>query len=97
MALVDFVIAGAHKCATTTLHDLLDCHSRIAMSRPKEPHELRPHPPPPQSTGVWDRDGYSSIYPAGRNSVRGESSVLYLPYAEEVTERFLSGSTSLPE
>ena len=35
--LCNLVIPGAAKSGTTTLHDILDRHPRIAMSRPKEP------------------------------------------------------------
>ncbi|MEM1127330.1 MAG: sulfotransferase [Bacteroidota bacterium] len=34
--LPDFIVIGAMKCATTSLHQYLDQHPQIAMSRPKE-------------------------------------------------------------
>jgi hypothetical protein len=36
--LPDFIVIGAMKCATTTLHEQLARQSGIAMSRPKEPN-----------------------------------------------------------
>lgn len=37
-ALPDFVVIGAMKCATSTLHDQLALQSQISMSDPKEPN-----------------------------------------------------------
>ena len=34
--LPNFLIVGAQKCGTTTLHSVLDLHPKIAMSRVKE-------------------------------------------------------------
>ena len=34
----DFVIIGAMKCATTTLHEQLDAQAGVFMSEPKEPN-----------------------------------------------------------
>ncbi len=83
-----FVIAGAHKCATTTLHDRLDHNPAVAMSSVKEPHYLtrnacreRLH------EGVWDTADYRRLWPGvGNETMTGESSVLYLAFAEELVE-----------
>jgi len=35
---VDFIIIGAQKCGTSSLHAILDAHPMLVGSRPKEPH-----------------------------------------------------------
>ena len=84
----DFLIAGAHKCATTSIHDLLAQHPGVAMSSPKEPHYLarralreRMH------AGVWDADTYNGLWEGvDESQIRGESSVHYIDFAGEVLD-----------
>jgi len=85
----DFLIAGGHKCATTTLYSYFDAHPATAMSRVKEPHFLargflrdRLH------SGVWAPDEYESLWAGGEpGQLRGEASALYLYFADEVVRR----------
>lgn len=95
----DFVIAGGHKCATTSLHALMARNPGIQMSEPKEPHyfarkslESRLH------MGVWKPEDYEALWPkADRDIKRGEASVLYLYFAEEVASRMLTECNSPPQ
>lgn len=96
----DLIIAGAHKCATTTLHALLAEHPDLSMSEPKEPHYLvrdacrdRLH------MGVWDAAAYQACWSAddGGSRLRGEASVLYLAFAEEATSRMLGEFDRVPK
>ncbi|MES0872513.1 sulfotransferase domain-containing protein [Sinimarinibacterium thermocellulolyticum] len=82
----DFIIAGGHECGTTSLYAMLCSHPGVEMSPVKEPHFLarrscarRLH------QGVWSATEYESLWRKrdGR-SQRGEASVLYLTFAEEV-------------
>lgn len=78
----DFVIIGAMKCATSTLHDQLAVQSGIAMSSPKEPCFF-------SDDEVYARglEWYESCFAdAGPDDLRGESSTHYsklptLPHA----------------
>jgi len=84
--LPDFVIIGAMKCATTTLHDQLTRQPGVFMSTPKEPNFF-------SDDANWKRGigWYASLFadaPAG--SVRGESSTHYtkLPEHPRTVARF---------
>lgn len=86
----DFVIAGGHKCATTSIHSMLDKHPDIQMSEPKEPHYFarrslrnRIH------KGIWSSRDYDALW-SSPESLRGEASVLYLYFAEEVALSMLA-------
>ncbi len=74
----DFLVIGAMKCGTTTLHEQLAQQPGVAMSRPKEPNFFSDEP-------EWARglDWYASLFesmPAG--SVRGESSTHYTKWPD---------------
>lgn len=81
----DLIIVGAHKAGTTWLHSLLNTHPQIEMSFPKEPHYLVRHSCQSRlHTGVFSSDDYYSLWNhASKESLTGEASVLYLPYAAE--------------
>lgn len=79
----DFILAGGHKCATTTLYALLDSHPAIEMSSVKEPHFLaRESLAARLHDGVWTEDEYQRLW--STSHLRGEASVLYLNFAGEV-------------
>ncbi|MEM9374002.1 MAG: sulfotransferase, partial [Planctomycetota bacterium] len=82
----DFVIIGAMKCATTTLHDQLARQQGVFMSTPKEPNFF-------SDDGVWSRGigWYESLFrDAPGGALRGESSTHYtkLPTYPETIDRF---------
>lgn len=85
----DFLIAGGHKCATTSIHSILAQHPRIAMSSVKEPHFLaRTSLEHRLASGVWSEAEYERLWdgePA--DALRGEASVLYMSFADEVVRR----------
>ncbi len=69
---IDFVIAGAQKCGTTTLDAMLREHPEVAMCRVKESHYFDyPH-----------RNNYADYHklfpPAGEFTVMGETTPSYL-------------------
>jgi len=78
-----FLIIGAAKCGTTSLHRYLDLHPEVGMSRLKEPHFFNGREPWSRGVG-W----YASLFdPAFAQ--RGESSVGYsaFPHTPGVPER----------
>ncbi len=82
--LPNVIIIGAPKCGTTSLHNYLDAHPSISMSRLKETDFFI------EDGGSWDRglEWYSSNFdPAA--AVRGESSTKYacLPHSHGVVMR----------
>lgn len=82
----DFLLAGGHKCATTTLHDQLSRHPQVIMSQPKEPHFLARHSLEHRlHAGVWDAGDYRRLWQADTPKRRlwGEASVLYLAFYED--------------
>ena len=76
MACVDFFIAGAPKCGTTSLHYYLSQHPEIKMADPKEPHFFG------SDLGGYQahdcQDGYEAMFAEAVAKARGESSVFYL-------------------
>lgn len=82
----DFVIIGAMKCATTTLHDQLARQPGVFMSNPKEPNFFSDEPNWSKGIG-WYRSLFAHAPPG---SIRGESSTHYtkLPTYPETVERF---------
>lgn len=79
MALPTFLIIGAPKAGTTSLHNYLDEHPEIQMSAVKEPNFFAPHLDPanePRRIGRLDR--YEELFDSSV-AVRGEAST---PYAE---------------
>jgi len=68
-----FVIIGAMKCATSTIHDQLAKQDGISMSEPKEPNFF-------SDDEQWDRglDWYSSLFESmPKADIKGESSTHY--------------------
>lgn len=90
------IVIGAMKCATSAVHEYLDEHPAVSMSRPKELNFFNgPDRPPHQDrerwwlTGQWHRglDWYSRQFD-GTAPARGESSPAYTaPSSPEVPER----------
>ena len=83
----DFIVVGAMKSATTTLHEQLARQRGVFMSRPKEPSFFSDDP-------VYARGWcwYSSLFSAaGPGVVRGESSTHYtkLPTFPRTVERMV--------
>src|SRR6516165_1122868 len=81
----DFVVVGAMKSATTTLHEQLARQRGVFMSRPKEPNFF-------SDDLIYARgwDWYSSLFNAADDGVlRGESSTHYtkLPTFPRTVER----------
>jgi hypothetical protein len=69
----DFILIGAMKCATSTLHDQLAAQPGIFMSEPKEPNFF-------SDDDIWGRgwDWYESLFVGGEvSALRGESSTHY--------------------
>lgn len=95
----DFLVIGAARSATTSLHYYLDQHPDITMSRVKEPnhfafdHSTDPPRPlidpssPIVTKSVPDRHAYEQLFAhAGAGDVLGEASPLYL-YVREAPEQ----------
>jgi Sulfotransferase family len=83
----DFIVVGAMKSATTTLHEQLARQSTVFMTRPKEPSFFSDDPIYARGWG-W----YSSLFSAARPGVvRGESSTHYtkLPTFPRTVERMV--------
>lgn len=82
--LPNVIILGAPKCGTTSLHNYLDVHQSIAMSRLKETDFFL------EGDGNWGLglDWYASNFDADA-PVRGEGSTKYacLPHSEGVAHR----------
>jgi len=81
----DFIIIGAMKCATSTLHQQLAANDGFCMSRPKEPNFF-------SDDAVWARglDWYAGLFLAAQSgALRGESSTHYtkLPTHPRALER----------
>lgn len=73
MRLPDFIIIGAMKCATSTLHEQLAQQPGIVMSTPKEPYFF-------SNDEVWQRGmaWYASLFEhASEDALCGESSTHY--------------------
>jgi hypothetical protein len=94
-----FLVIGAARSATTSLHYYLDQHPGITMSRTKEPnhfafdHSASPPRPlidpgsPIVTKSVPDRRAYEQLFAhAGAGDVLGEASPLYL-YVREAPEQ----------
>ncbi len=81
----DFIVIGAMKSATTTLHEQLARQPGLFMSRPKEPNFF-------SDDEIYARGiaWYRSLFPlAGEGAIRGESSTHYtkLPTYPRTVER----------
>lgn len=85
----DFILAGAHKCGTTSLLDTLGKHPEIGISRNKEPHyfcfEKMRHN---KTDVVGELKEYLNLFPE-REKIVGEASVFYLYYHEIVIKSLL--------
>jgi len=80
----NFLLVGAHKCATTALATSINRHPDAFVPKIKEPH----HFVSDEVAGripitIADPDEYAQLFAAGRGAKRrGEASVLYLYYAD---------------
>lgn len=73
----DFILVGAPKCATSSLHLLLLRHPDVFMCRPKEPHFFCTDFP--GLSEVADAAGYDALFDAApEGALRGEASAHYL-------------------
>jgi hypothetical protein len=87
MALPNFLVLGAQKAGTTSLHNYLAQHPEIFMSREKEPHYFSlgdtAGPPPPRDAFVAESlSEYERLFDRVRGEVAvGESSTTYLDSA----------------
>ena len=85
----DFIIVGAMKCATSTLHDQLNMQSSFFMADPKEPYFF-------SDDGVYYAKGFSwyhSLFAGAESSqLKGESSTHYtkLPTYPATVQRIVS-------
>ena len=77
MSRPDFIIAGVQKSATTSLHEHLDQHDHVSMSRPKELHFFDTPRRPSESAVRAYRERFPS-YP--HTLVTGESTPIYSYY-----------------
>ncbi len=83
----DFIVIGAMKSATTTLHEQLARQPGIFMSRPKEPNFFSD-----DEFYTRGRSWYAAIFDkAGQTELRGESSTHYakLPTYPRTVERMV--------
>jgi hypothetical protein len=98
LILPTFVIAGAPRCGTTSLHYYLRQHPQIAMSAVKEPNfflfgrDGRPHiaEPPIIRKSIQKLSAYSGLFrPTTQTRAIGEASPLYL-YTEPTPAQILA-------
>jgi hypothetical protein len=85
--LPDFIVIGAMKCATTTLHVQLARQARVWMSRPKEPNFFSD-----DENFARGVDWYASCFAgAGEGHLVGESSTHYtkLPHYPHTVDRMV--------
>ena len=85
MALPNFLIVGAAKSGTTSLHNYLNQHPDIFMCSPKEPHVLINKEIGKQriNKGIIDFKDYETLFSEKSHlKYRGESSVMYLSFPE---------------
>ena len=76
--LPDFIIIGAAKAGTTTLHHYLDLNPQIYMSSPKEPCFFSD-----DEIYVKGVDWYSSLFSSAKpDQACGEASTRYSPYPQ---------------
>ena len=84
--LPNLFLIGAAKSGTTSLHNYLDAHPEISMTRPKEPGFF--------ATAAWRQrlPRYAALFSSPDAPVRGESSTLYTyhPIAQGIPERIAS-------
>jgi hypothetical protein len=98
MAWPSFILIGASKSATTTIHALLDQHPDVFMSTPKEPGywayqvntPYRHHVTMPEKSKIRTTSAYQALFDPGAGAIaRGESSTQYIstpgiaPYLRE--------------
>jgi hypothetical protein len=81
----DFIVIGAMKCATSTLHDQLAAQAGIFMSDPKEPNFF-------SDDDQWEKgwSWYQGLFEGGKTAaLRGESSTHYtkLPTYPDTVDR----------
>lgn len=74
MIFPDFIIVGAMKCGSTSLHNYLNSHKDISMSTIKAPDYF-------SKFSKVNNDEYSKLFDK-RSKVKGESSINYLLYPD---------------
>lgn len=85
--LPNFLIIGAMKAGTTSLHHYLRCHPQVFMPEQKEPHYFVPErakwPTTPEERTTQDLGWYERLFDgAGSATAVGEASVAYTFYPE---------------
>lgn len=84
--LPDFLLVGAAKSGTTTLHNYLEYHPQIAMAKIKEPHFFsfygRSTSVPAQNKVINDIGGYAQLFSSRKGQLLGEASTTYLLHWE---------------
>lgn len=84
----DFIIIGAMKCATSTLHDQLNMHNSFFLTSPKEPNFFSN-----DNNFSKGYDWYESLFAGAKSKqLKGESSTHYtkLPTYPDTVQRILS-------
>ncbi|MBW8827527.1 MAG: sulfotransferase domain-containing protein [Acidobacteria bacterium] len=99
MVLPNFIVVGAPRCATTTLHYYLARHQQVRMSAIKEPNfflfgrggEPSIAEPSIIRKSVKGQEAYEQLFgePSSEERAIGEASPLYL-YVREAAERILA-------
>ena len=84
MPFVDFIIAGAPKCGTTSLHYYLCQHPGIAMADPKEPHFFGTDMGGYQAHSTLHE--YEAMFHGTGDRTCGEASVFYLMSADALEQ-----------
>lgn len=80
LSLPNFIIVGAPKAGTTTVHTALGNHPDIFVSSPKEPHYFSFIEEQKPSWGMQSRDEYEALFATAPPDcpARGEASTWYL-------------------
>ena len=99
MVLPNFIVVGAPRCATTTLHYFLAKHHQVATTQIKEPNFFLFGPggvpsidePSIIRKSVRSQTAYEELFghPSSTQTAAGEASPLYL-YVREAAERILA-------
>lgn len=85
-----FIVIGAHKAGTTSLFAALQSHPEVRRAAVKEPHYFLPDDVARVlPSTVREAHEYEAIWSGGLGQHRGESSVLYLPFAKPVVARMI--------
>ena len=73
--IVNFVLAGAQKCGTTSLSEQLSAHPDVGFCVEKEPHFFSKHPAPLDSAALAE---YHGRFEPQNAVLWGEASTSYM-------------------